>query len=242
MATRSMSGMRFSMSPSYADSGSRVAARVRAQASQHSAIVPQRVISLWRFDNLNDSCQSRVPHDPAERLGPDSPLGDPLVTVHPRSAGSAGVIEMQALKQIEPDHAVELLPHRLDPRQVISDGVQMGRVEAKPNPRPDSVRQRVAQVAQLLEPRAQRRSRSRRSFDPHFHVAGNRLQTFRVARSVALETRVAVVHVVARVRDDRTQTQGLRALQLFSEALYAARAAYGVGRVQVGEVAAVRRH
>src|SRR5438105_11448806 len=151
MATRSMSGMRFSMSPSYADSGARVAARVHAQAPQHSAIMPQRVISLGRFDNLNDSRQSRVPHDPAERLGPDSPLGDPLVAIHPRSAGSAGVIEMQALKQIEPDHAVELLPYRLDARQVISDGVQMRGGAAQPDPRPDSVRQRVAQVAQLLE-------------------------------------------------------------------------------------------
>ena len=42
-------------------------------------------------------------------------------------------------------------------------------------------------------------------FDPHLHVAGNRLQRFRVARGVACEARLAIVHVVARVRDHRVR-------------------------------------
>src|SRR5438876_3860061 len=153
MASNRVSVMRLSMVSLYAGGCPGVAARVRAQAPQHPPVVPQRVIPLRRFDNLNDPAEISVPHDPAERLRPDSSLGDPLMPVHPRSPLSAGVVEMQALKQVDPDHAVEFLPHRPDTIEVVTDGVQMRRVEAEPHPRPGLVRQRVAQIAQLLEPR-----------------------------------------------------------------------------------------
>src|SRR5439155_17441192 len=89
------------------------------------------------------------------------------------------------------------------------------------------------------EPRPQRGSRSRRALDPHLQIAGNRLQACRVARGVALETRLAVVHVVARMRDDGAQSERPRALQLLSEAFHAARPQLGAGRREVDEVAVV---
>src|SRR3977135_4481228 len=98
----------------------------------------------------------------------------------------------------------------------------MRRVEAESHASPDPARQGVPQVAQLLEARAQRGSRSRGPLDPHLHLAGNRPQTFRVAGGVALEARLTVVHVVTGVRDDGAQPQRARALQLVSETLDAA--------------------
>jgi len=64
--------------------------------------VPQRIIPLWRFDNLNDAGQARVPHDPAERLRSDLPFRDPFVSVHARTPCGTGVVEMEALKELEP--------------------------------------------------------------------------------------------------------------------------------------------
>src|SRR5258705_10140333 len=75
-----------------------VAARVGAKPPQHPPVMPERVIPLRRFDNLNDTGEIRVPHDPTERLRPDLSLTNPLVAIHPRSRRSARVVEVQALK------------------------------------------------------------------------------------------------------------------------------------------------
>src|SRR5216117_4137753 len=107
MASNRVSEMRLSMVSLYARVCPGVAARVGAQPPQHPPVVPQRVIPLRRFDNLNDAGQTGVPHDPPERFRPDLSFGDPLVPIHPRTECSAGVVEVQALKQLEPDYAVE---------------------------------------------------------------------------------------------------------------------------------------
>src|SRR5216110_1965500 len=98
MASNRVSAMRLSMVSLYAGGCPGVAARVRAQSPQHPPVVPQRIIPLRRLDNLNDLRESRVPHDPAERLRPDLALANPLVPIYPRPPRSAGVVEMQALK------------------------------------------------------------------------------------------------------------------------------------------------
>ena len=146
---------------------------------------------------------------------------------------------MQALKQFQPDHAIEFLPHPFHLRQVIAHRVQMRRVEAESHARPECVRQRVAQVTQLLERRAQRGPRPRGAFDPDLHVTGHRSQTFGVRARVALETGIPIVHVVPRMRHDRAQAQRARSVQLVREALHAARAQHGVGRGQIDQVAVV---
>src|SRR6266550_308153 len=109
MASNRVSEMRLSMVSLYARGCQGVAARVGAQPPQHPPVMPERVIALRRFDNLNDPGEIRVPHDPAERLRPDLSLTNPLVPIHPRSRRSARVVEVQALKQIESNHVVEFL-------------------------------------------------------------------------------------------------------------------------------------
>src|SRR6266508_3618552 len=107
MASNSMSGMRLSMVSLYARGCPGVAARVGAQPPQHPPVMPERVIPLRRFDNLNDPGEIRVPHDPAERLRPDLSLTNPLVAIHARSRRRARVVEVQALKEIESDRSEE---------------------------------------------------------------------------------------------------------------------------------------
>src|SRR5213592_732916 len=160
MASNRVSEMRLSMVSLYARGCPGVAARVGAQPPQHPPVMPERVIPLRRFDNLNDTGEIRVPHDPAERLRPDLSLTDPLVAIHARARRGARVVEVQALKQIESNHVVEFLPHRLHPRQIVANRVEVRRVEAESHARPALVRQRVAQIAQLFEPRWARGSKS----------------------------------------------------------------------------------
>src|SRR5439155_25492578 len=105
MASNRVSAMRLSMVSLYAGGCPGVAARVCAQPPQHPPVVPQRVIPLRRLDNLNDPGESRVPHDPAERLRADLSLADPLVPIDPRSARGAGVVEVQARSE---EHTSEL--------------------------------------------------------------------------------------------------------------------------------------
>src|SRR5439155_1255199 len=105
---------------------------------------------------LNHAREACVAHDPSERLGPDLPFADPLVAVAARAERALGVVEVQTLEQGETNHVVELLPHLVDRAgHIIPRGVEMGRVEAEPDPRPDGGRQRVAQRPQPLERRPQ---------------------------------------------------------------------------------------
>src|SRR5882762_10670402 len=131
MSSNRVSEMRLSMVSLYGRACPGVAARVGAQPPQHPPVMPERVIPLRRFDNLNDAGEIRVPHDPAERLRPDLSLTNPLVPIHPRSRRSARVVEVQALKQIQSNHEVEFFPHRLHPRQIVADRVEVCRVEAE---------------------------------------------------------------------------------------------------------------
>src|SRR5438093_537728 len=240
MASNRVSEMRLSMVSLYAGGGVGVAAGIGSQPPQHPAIVPQWVIPLRRFDNLNDLAEIWVTHDAPERLRSDPPLADPFVAVHARSGRRPGIVEMQALKQLESDHPVELLPYRLDPRQIIADRMQMRGVEAKPDARPDIVRQRVTQVPQLLEPGPEGRARSGCSVDPHFHGARYRGQAFGVVARIALEPLVPIIHVVPGMRHDRSQTQRPRPLQFPPQALDAARAQDGIRRRQVDQIAVMR--
>src|SRR5437660_10580743 len=98
MASKMASELRLNMVSLYAGGCPGVAARIRAQPPQHPPVVPQRIIPLRRLDNLNDPGESRVPHDPAERLRPDLALANPLVPIYPRPPRGAGIVEMQALK------------------------------------------------------------------------------------------------------------------------------------------------
>src|SRR2546430_16460127 len=69
-------------------------------------------------------------------LGSDGPLADPLVAVYAGARRALGVVEMQALEQLEPDQAVEALPHpRESSGPVIPRGVEIRRVEAEGHPR-----------------------------------------------------------------------------------------------------------
>src|SRR6266496_2930004 len=113
----------------------------------------------------------------------------------------------------------------------------MRRVEAKPDARPDLVRQRVAQ---LLEPCAQGRSRSCRPLDPDPQVTGHRRQTLRIPACVARESGITLVDVVPRMRDDSLETERLRPRELRPEAFDTPRPEYGIGRRQVDQIAVVR--
>src|SRR5258706_2058045 len=100
-----------------------------AQPPQHAAVVPKRVIALRGFDNLNDSGEIGIAHDVAKWSGPDPALPDPFVPIDARAGRRPGIVEMQALKQSEPNHAIEFLPYVPDVRQPVSDGVQMRRIQ-----------------------------------------------------------------------------------------------------------------
>src|SRR5205814_10252395 len=121
--------------PAYGSSGLPVVTRgalVGAQPSQHAAIVVHRIVALWRLDNLNHRREAQVAHDLAERFGPDGPLADPLMAIHPGPRRDIGLVEMQALEQIQPDRAVEWIPHAPEPGgHVIPRGVQMRRAKAE---------------------------------------------------------------------------------------------------------------
>src|SRR5579859_2016070 len=69
----------------------------------------------------------------------------------------------------------------------------MRRIEAKSHARPDPVRQRVPQIPQLLEPRAQRRARPGRALDPDLDIPGRRGEALAVAERVAFESGDAIV-------------------------------------------------
>src|SRR5438552_17047945 len=118
MASNRVSAMRLSMVSLYAGGCPGVAARVCAQPPQHPPVVPQRVIPLRRLDNLNVPGESRVPHDPAERLRADLSLADPLVPIDPRSAPGAGAGAVTAPKPMRSNHPAKFLTHSVKPPDI----------------------------------------------------------------------------------------------------------------------------
>src|SRR5881394_3507552 len=111
MVSKSAKPRRFMSLSLYSERTADVAAGIRAQAPQHPAVVTQRVIPLGGFDDLRDPRQRGIAHDAAEGLGADAPFRDPFVAIDPRSRRRARIVEMQALQQLEPYHAIEFLPH-----------------------------------------------------------------------------------------------------------------------------------
>src|SRR6266567_2453384 len=86
------SGMRSCVS--YGFSGPFAGPCVRAQAPQHPPVVRDWVVPLRSLDDLDHASEARVTHYPAERLGADIALADPLVPIEPRSLGPLGIVEM----------------------------------------------------------------------------------------------------------------------------------------------------
>src|SRR5512145_1485053 len=113
----------------------------------------------------------------------------------------------------------------------------MRSIEAKCHPRPNIVRKRVSEVAELLESAPERRARSRRAFDPHFEPTWDGPEAFRVRPGVALYTRVTVVEIVPRMRHDRAHSERARALQLLAKTRDAPGAQDRIRRREVDEIA-----
>src|SRR5437764_6647476 len=95
---------------SYGLDGAFAGARVAAQPPQHAPVVPDRVVPLRGLDDLDHASEARVTHYPAERLGADLALADPLVPVQSRARSPLGVVEVQALEEPKAHRAVELRP------------------------------------------------------------------------------------------------------------------------------------
>src|SRR6184192_1963806 len=142
---------------SYGLDGPFAGARVAAQPPQHAPVVPEGVVALRRFDNLNHRRQPRVAHHSPERLRAYGPLADPLVPIEPRSPGPLGIVEMQALEEREANLLLELLPYLVQGAgHVIPHSMQVGGVEAEAHAGPGWDRHRLAQRAELLEGRSER--------------------------------------------------------------------------------------
>src|SRR6266566_3514583 len=141
----------------YSDRAAHVAPGISPQAPQHPAVVPQRVIALRGFDDLHHARQRWITHDASERLCTDAAFRNPFVAIDARPRRRSRVVEMQTPQELEADHASEFLPHPLDVCQIVTDRMQMRRIQTETHPFPDIGRQGAAEGAQILEPRAQRR-------------------------------------------------------------------------------------
>src|SRR2546425_8396184 len=225
----------------YAASRPAAGPRIGTQATQHPPVVPDRIVPLRRFDNLNYPDEARVPHNAPERVRSDGALGDPLVAVQMRPRRRLGVVEVQALEVLEADLPIEPVPYTSDVAgHVIPRRVQMGRVQAKAHTGPERGRHRVTQRPQLLEARAERGARARGALDEHADLPRHLGEAGGVASRVALQAGRALVHEVSRMADHPRDAEGTTAVQLTDKRPQAALTQTCVRGREVDQVAVVR--
>src|SRR5690349_12409064 len=104
---------------------------VAAEPREHSPVVGG-VVALRRLQNPGQVGEAPVGHDPAERPGTETSLGDQLVTIAARGERRLRVVQVQAVQVLEPDDAVPVFPHGVEPvHQVVAGGVEVAGVGAE---------------------------------------------------------------------------------------------------------------
>ena len=200
-------------------------------------------MGLLGLDQDRQPRESRVVQQPAERLEPDAPVTDVLVTIDAAAARPLRIVAVKNLQPLDADDPIELIEGvaitRLG-RDVVARRHEVAGIEADADPF------RSAQVCddrgKVVEAVPERPALARRMFEQHHRLCARpRLEGD--SDGVRDETQGLVIRsrrACARVQDDAKQTERLGAIDLIHECRDRLLAQDGERRREIDQVTRVR--